>query len=298
MTVRPHRRAIAACSLTLVALLALSGCGDPDRTASASLTSSERGVADVVAPATPDLATPDTPETVTGAAFAIREAAASSAQQPSMQMQMQVTIDGQPVTSSTMRTTADGMTAWGSTTVPGIGEVPMLVTGGAYYYGFPNLPDGKQWVRLSFDELSDAVGIDPNAMTQQDPTQAFAMLDAISDEVVTVGEEDVAGVSTTHYRFAVRVDDMYDRLVDQGVLTPEAAGAITQLNESADFEVWIGSDGLVHRLTYSLQVDTGMGAPSTVDYEFEYSEYGGPVDVTAPVPEATMSMSDMMVQRD
>jgi hypothetical protein len=53
-------------------------------------------------------------------------------------------------------------------------------------------------------------------------------------------------------------------------------------------------------MTYDLDLAAvpGSSSVSTVGYELEFSDYGLPVDVVAPAPETTLSMSDLMLQRD
>ncbi|MFN7148621.1 MAG: hypothetical protein ACK4V6_03990 [Microthrixaceae bacterium] len=94
----------------------------------------------------------------------------------------------------------------------------VLLVDGTYYYGFPGLPDGIEWASMSADELAEISGIDPRAAGAQDPTKAFEALSAVSDEVEVVGEEQIGGVDTTHYRFTADVSGLFDQAVESGTL--------------------------------------------------------------------------------
>ncbi len=118
----------------------------------------------------------------------------------------------------------------------------------------------------------------------------------MSDEVVTVGEEDVSGVPTTHYRFSASMDELIDQLLASGAFTDEAAASADMFEADTQMNVWIDADGLVRRLSYELALseDAGLGLPGSFGYEFEFSDYGQPVEVVAPAPEVTISLQELM----
>lgn len=281
MQLKP-RRLLALVALGTVVLA--SACGDPDDAAGGPSASDDRGTTTVVDEAAP------------GAA-AVRDAATRSAEQDSVSMELVMTMDGE--TASTIRTqgTADGTRARIQMEAGPIGTMEILLVDEAYYYAIPGLPDGKQWMRMGFDELEQMSGMDMDAAMGQDPSQAFQTLSSVSDDVQVIGEEDVAGIPTTHYRFSADVQALMQNAIDSGVLSREAAESSGLLEGGTEMDVWIDADGLARRMVYELAIDqsvAGPGAPGTIGYDFTFTGYGEPVDVTAPAPDTVVSMDEMM----
>jgi hypothetical protein len=150
---------------------------------------------------------------------------------------------------------------------------------------------------MSADELAAISGVDPTAAGAQDPTKAFEALSAVSDEVETIGEEQIDGVDTTHYRFTADVSGLFDQAIASGALGGQAAEAVEAFQGDTVMDAWIDDKGLIRRLTYALSLDPALaepGVPSTFAYELTFSDFGAPVDVAAPPPETTVSMQEMM----
>lgn len=266
-----------------VSLLVVSGCGDP-AAVSASSQSERRSQGDI--------------EVVTDAGAAVRDAAGRSAEQATIQTRVTMSVDGEEISRTTMAGPADGATGRGTTSMQPFGEISFLYTGEAYYFAYPNLPPGKEWVRMGLDELTARTGLDPSAAVGQDPTTAFELLEQASEGVETLGRKEVSGVGTTHYRFTADVATLMERAVASGVLSGDAAEAGDMFDGSTQADVWIDDDGLVRRMSYELSVDPGAaaGMPSTFGYEFEFSDYGAPVDLSPPPPETTISLMDLMAE--
>jgi hypothetical protein len=269
-----------AASLLLVA----SACGDPD--AASTENTVDR----------PTDATVALEESVEPAAK-LRQAAQRSAEFETVTFEMVVSADGEQFSRIVSQGSADGSRARMTMDMPGVGEMQVLLVDGTYYYEFPGLPDGIEWASMSVDEVAAVSGIDPRAAGAQDPTKAFEALSAVSDEVETVGEEQIGGVDTTHYRFTADAAALFDQAVEAGTLGGDAADAVEAFQGDTVMDAWIDGDGLIRRLTYELSMDptmTGPGMPSTFSYELTFSDYGAPVDVAAPPADRTMSMQDMM----
>lgn len=286
MHARPRPRTLAAGLLATLsaASLLLTACGDPEATSSSTPT--DRSVDATVA----------LEESIEPAAK-LRQAAERSAEFDTVTSEMTVTADGEQISRMVSQGAADGSRARMTLDMPGVGEMRVLVVDGTYFYGFPGLPDGIEWASMSIDDVAAMSGIDPRAAGAQDPTHSFDALSSISDEVETLGEEQVGGVDTTHYRFTTDAAALFDQAVESGTLGGAAAEAVEAFQGETVMDAWIDGDGLVRRLTYELSMDpsaSGAGVPSTFAYELTFSDYGVPVEVTAPPPETTMSMQDMM----
>jgi hypothetical protein len=143
--------------------------------------------------------------------------------------------------------------------VPEYGAVDLVLDRNTAYVRAPFLklllPAGKTWLKLD-GKLRRSL---PKSVPQ-DPKQALARLKKLAD-VRKVGEEEIDGVTTTHYHGVAR---------GQGT-----------------FDVWIGNDdGYVRRVSAK---DSGQGANG--DVVITLSDFGEPVTVTPPPASETADAS-------
>jgi hypothetical protein len=122
------------------------------------------------------------------------------------------------------------------------------------------LPAGKTWVKIDVAKAASSQGVSISSILAQDPASALARLKSLRG-VTKIGEAQVDGVSTTHYRGRM----------DLSALTG------TTMAGTGRYDVWIGDDGYVHRVK---AVVTSSGTTSTVTSDI--SAFGEPVDVTVP----------------
>ncbi|HEX4521106.1 MAG TPA: LppX_LprAFG lipoprotein [Gaiellaceae bacterium] len=195
--------------------------------------------------------------------------------------------------------TLDAASALAAAGLPGAGgsiEVRYLQENGdpVVYANAPALssfiPGGQSWVRLDVAQAAQKLGVNLNglgAAATQNPTDALDLLRSIGS-VETVGTETVDGASTTHYRATV---DLTKAAANLG--TEEQAfvkhlianGAPT----SIPVDVWIGDDGLIHKLTFTQSHES-----DSVALTLEISGYGTPVTVTAPAPADTFDATNLV----
>lgn len=231
---------------------------------------------------------------VSSAAAAVQQAAQQSAEVDTIGTELVMTLDGDVITSSRFLGTVDGTMGTGTVDVPPFGVVDMLAVDSAYYYAFPDLPDGKQWVRVGFEEIAASSGIDPGASATQDPTATFEILTKASDDVVLVGTEDIDGTPTNHYTLSVRADELLDRARATGVLTESGAAAAEAFGDTTEMDVWVDADGWIRRQRFSMSAEGLPGATSgTFGYEIEFFDHDVPVDVQAPDPATVMTMAEL-----
>ena len=115
-------------------------------------------------------------------------------------------------------------------------------------------------------------------------------LQGVAGEVTTKGTEDVRGVSTTHYAATIDLTKALDAVpADQrSQLEDRLKTAGVDLSKLAiPVDVWVDDDGLVRRLTATLDTTALAGvAPAIpgvrVDETLEVFDYGQPVDITVP----------------
>src|SRR2546423_10568251 len=114
----------------------------------------------------------------------------------------------------------------------------------------------KPWVKVNVDEGGSAGVIDYNSFLQfgqgGNPTQALEYLRA-AGKVKKVGNDEIRGVRTTHYKATVDLTKVADAAPakNRESLRREVNRAIALTGErTIPVEVWIGKDGLVRREAY------------------------------------------------
>jgi hypothetical protein len=120
------------------------------------------------------------------------------------------------------------------------------------------LPAAKKWMKLDLAKTVKSAGV--SSLLSQDPAQALTQLQTSLRDVTKVGEAQVDGVATTHYRARI----------DLSKVKAAATG-------TGRYDVWIGGDGYVHRVK---AIVTTAGTTSTVTTDL--SAFGDPVSVTVP----------------
>jgi hypothetical protein len=119
-----------------------------------------------------------------------------------------------------------------------------------------------------------------------DPTAMLESLRGASD-VVELGREDVRGIPTTHYRGTHTLDDAIEQAPDPDALrnafirlgVPESS-----FDDEEHLEVWVGDDGLVHRMRQTL--DNSGYTSGQLDGEsvntMEFFDFGAPIEIVIP----------------
>lgn len=199
------------------------------------------------------------------------------------------------------------MTPTGSTSgTPPMDDIELVGSGLKVYFRYPpeiagSMPGKKPWAMIDMQALGESQGMDIGAMSQlgggNDPSQILQFLSGVSGTVETVGEEEVRGVNTTHYRADIDLDKAAEQapkeLRDGVRMSVEAMKA--QLGAtSLPMDVWIGEDGYVHRM--GMKIETGEDAPQrfTMDMTMEFYDFGSPVSITVPDASQVYDMTDMM----
>ncbi|HEX2044388.1 MAG TPA: hypothetical protein VHF23_02035 [Gaiellaceae bacterium] len=176
----------------------------------------------------------------------------------------------------------------------GLGEVDIVMDGLVFYMRMPFLrqldPSLKPWIRFDLAEIGKQQGFDLGQLmqfgTQTDPAQALAYLRAASDDVETVGSEEVRGVETTRYRMTVELARVPDAAPPG---QREALRAqVQQLRELSGIDevptdVWVDEDGLVRRqrLLYR-DMRLAPGREGDMTMTMELYDFGVDVDVEPP----------------
>jgi hypothetical protein len=173
----------------------------------------------------------------------------------------------------------------------------MILDGSTMYMRSPILRRSMgiptDWVSMNLDQLVPGFSeLAQLAQGQNDPTSSLTYLEGITD-AEEVGSEVVAGVDTTHYRGSVNLHAAYDRLPpDTESALEETIARATRLfgDDPMPIDVWIDADGLLRRMTFSVET----GARSKVAFDMtmtvEIAEYG--VEIELPIP-AEQDVTDL-----
>lgn len=170
-----------------------------------------------------------------------------------------------------------------STTIDEVVSAPRIYLRSPLLEG--QLPKGKTWVSIDLRRALSARGIDISTLSAQDPTQALAQLQRLGT-VTKVGSDTIDGTSTTHY-----VGHIDPSKLPQGkqlkVLKNASYGPL---------DIWVGSDDLVRRLTFSFTV-APSGAPSkqTVSLTSDFSDFGKIVKADLPPASSTFDATQTSI---
>jgi hypothetical protein len=179
----------------------------------------------------------------------------------------------------------------------------MVIAWPAFYMRFTpelraDLPAGKEWVKFDIQKLGKEFGVDFNELmqaSQSDPTQALEYLRRVSD-LKTLGQEDVRGVETTHFRGEV---DLKRVAAEAPPATRDSVERVLELSglDRLPTEVWVSSDGLVRRMKYTYADMRSPGAPPIdMTMQMELYDFGVAVDVTEPPADQVVDLQELMRQ--
>jgi hypothetical protein len=146
------------------------------------------------------------------------------------------------------------------------------------------LPAGKTWLEVDLASPPKSLGAYATALGTQDPAAALAQLKALSG-VKETGAQTIGTVSTTRYRGRV----------DVSKLSAAAAAALQASGASfGPVDVWVGSDGYVHRVRVPTSVGAGGQAAKTT-LTMTLSNFGGSVSASVPPASQTVNASKVSI---
>ncbi|WP_432022202.1 hypothetical protein [Streptomyces parvus] len=155
---------------------------------------------------------------------------------------------------------------------------------------------GKNWIRYSYKDLAELGGASGDVMKDQiqnsTPEEGVKALLA-SGDVKKVGQEDVRGVSATHYSGTVDVAELTAKNSDLDAEQLAAfkeqlalAGVTTQT-----VDIWVDENDLLVKKTERAEMKTG-----TVDSTLFYSDYGTEVPSEKPEASDTVDFKELLKQ--
>src|SRR5262245_3252035 len=171
------------------------------------------------------------------------------------------------------------------------------------YMSFPfmtrALPGSKPWIRIDLEQLAGRMGLDLGALMQSgqsNPAQQLDYLRSVTGDLKELGKGTVRGVSTTHYRGTVDLED-YVKLVPEA-RRKSARKTIEQLEKTMrgrstyPVDVWVDSSDQVRRMAFDMTSDTLNGMVTT-KMQMDLFDFGAPVNVDLPAKSQTMDFREL-----
>jgi hypothetical protein len=179
----------------------------------------------------------------------------------------------------------------------GSGQADIVVANPLFYMKLPagsgaSLPAGKEWLKLDISKLGKTQGLDLSQLmqlNQSDPSQALDFLQGAGSDFREVGTEDVRGEPTTHYKGTIDLQ----RVANEA--PPELKKQYERLWElsptkSVPMDVWIGDDGLVHKVAFTQKVPNG----GSMTMEEEFYDFGTDEQVTIPPADEVLDITALL----
>lgn len=201
--------------------------------------------------------------------------------------------------------------------MPPVGKIETRMIGDTMYMRFSGTfpgqpPGGKPWMKMDLDELSrEQFGASFFQMRGASvaPEEQLGYLRGVSDSVQQLGEEEVRGVPTTHYRATVDLEKAAAE--EKDVAVRRAYEKVTEQIGASELpmEVWLDEKDRVRRIKTVTPVPEepatgGASDGSKVEAQgkmtmvYEYYDFGAPVRVVPPPAARTTDVTDMALQRD
>ncbi|HVE47379.1 MAG TPA: hypothetical protein VNA57_11625 [Acidimicrobiales bacterium] len=170
-------------------------------------------------------------------------------------------------------------------------------------FDLPQL-QAKPWVRIDLTKLDELSGIDVSQLRQiqsNDPTAALNYLRGATDNVQVLGQEDVRGARTTHYKALIDLQKAAREVAPQ--YKDDITQIIKQLgSDTIDSDVWLDDEGRLRKLQYQVdlsKVDLPIqeGAPpptGTLTAVFELFDFGTDIAVADPPADQVTDFQDLM----
>jgi hypothetical protein len=181
------------------------------------------------------------------------------------------------------------------------GELEMILDDLVMYMKFPEaiteqLPGGKSWVRIDLRKAGKELGIDLEELMQvqqSDPSQSLQYLRGASDDFEEVGEEEVRGVETTHYRGTIDLHKAVEQLPEDARESFERAIDLIGTND-LPLDVWIDDDGMARRMKYEQPLPSAGGEEGAMELTMEFFDFGVDVDVEPPPADEVIDIQELI----
>jgi hypothetical protein len=185
----------------------------------------------------------------------------------------------------------------------GAGEMTQVFTKDfVMYQRMPGVEEqfGKEWTKVDMIEANRRNGIDLTLVQGaggNDPRQMLSQLKASAEEIEELGDEEVRGVNTTHYRAEIdprNVDHLPAEKREAGRKSAERLIEMTGVKRTP-LEVWIGDDKLLRRLRLKMTLNNpAFGGRMDMDMTMELYDYGSRVSIEVPKDDEAKDLTDFV----
>jgi hypothetical protein len=184
-------------------------------------------------------------------------------------------------------------------------DVEVVMSGSVMYMKFPLFAsalgaDGKEWVKFDLAAKNEGLGEllgGSGGGFGTDPSNFLSYLRG-AGKVEEVGQEDVNGAATTHFSGSYTLREALDAAPESARSALE--DALSDLPSGTDtrempYDVWIGDDGLVRRMTMTFEVPgSGSAGGGLATMTMDFSDYGEDVDITVPSDDEATDLGDLL----
>lgn len=274
MRVTSDARRLGSAALVLMLGLGLGACSGDDTVDSSSATDADADVEQSADEPTEVTATEDTTEQtslqeLTAAEFypavmgALREAESFSFTTTS-------DAEGESRMSGQARFGDEGIEMSASST--GAQTLELILIDQVMYLKSPDLGMGDRYVKIDLNDPNTLFGMVGKAT---DPEVIFTALKT-PKKLELVGEEEVDGVATNHYRITIDSADYLEAMDLPGIMSEF-------LPEELVTQMWVDRDNLPRKFAQTLEIPAPSdGTPTMSTTEGTYSDFGTDVDISAP----------------
>ncbi|MGP3985660.1 hypothetical protein [Streptomyces sp. 3N207] len=217
-------------------------------------------------------------------------------------------VNKQTSQGKTMETSMEGAFDWSGGGMKG--EADLTMAGGAQSAEARYLPDamyvhpstggapgGKKWMKYDYDALAKQGGASgamlKDQMQNNNPARSVQLVLA-SGKVKALGSETVRGKKTTHYSGTISVSEL-TRMQSKDLSEKDLQALEQQFKQQGlkkeKIDLWVDENDLLvkkHEVAKSTDGATGIDATNY------YTDYGTPVNVTAPPAGETSDAAELM----
>lgn len=160
--------------------------------------------------------------------------------------------------------------------------------------------DAGTWLRVDVGAAAEGQGLDLESLGglgpagNGDPRQGLAVLNGVvEDGIDEVGDDEVRGVATTHYRARIDLGRAAERIGD--FANPEAFDHFVEMlgDDTVRVDVWVDGDDLVRRIRIPVRLPDGAGG-GEVTFSAEYYDFGADIEVPTPDPADVRDLQDIV----
>jgi hypothetical protein len=172
-------------------------------------------------------------------------------------------------------------------TIPSLGDLNMVLVGSTMYMQLPQslIKTEKPWVKVDAngtDAASKALAAVVSQEQQSlDPSQILSQI-APGGKILSHSQATVDGQPATHY--VVSVDTA--KMLQSPKITPQMKQMLqtegAALPPTLNYDIWINSDNLPVKFSLKENVTIKGSAPQQVAIVGTYTDWGKPVDISAP----------------